>query len=104
MGGINCLNKYSFMKNWRKKFDKLLEDVEIEHQKKLEIWLRFYRRDIANCFIPKCSRCGEPATRQTRKGKNSQERLGRPSNWGYYCKECYKKGLEREEEAMYGDE
>jgi len=60
-----------------------------------------WKKDIKNFFIPACSSCGKKATRQTAKGKYAQKNGGRPCNWGYYCEECYKKGLEREKEAMY---
>ena len=66
-------------------------------------WLGFYRDDILNCFIPKCSRCNKVATVQTTKGEHAQKNLSRPVNWGYYCKKCAAEGLEIEREAMYGN-
>lgn len=68
----------------------------VEERKK---WLGFYREDILNSFIPKCS-CGKKATVQTAKGKYAQENLHRPCNWGWYCDKCFEKGLREEEEAM----
>jgi len=73
-----------------------------EKRRDKEHWLKFFREDIKNCFMPKCGWCGKIATTQTVKGKNAQENNNRPLNWGYYCKSCYAKGLKEEEEAMYG--
>ena len=67
-----------------------------------EEMLKFFAKDIASCFIPKCGWCGRIATKQTAKGKYAQENLHRPVNWGYYCKKCFAEGLKMEEEAMYG--
>ena len=50
----------------------------------------------------KCTGCGEKATRQTVKGKSNQDAGGAPQNDGWYCDECWKKGVEEENEAMYG--
>ena len=49
----------------------------------------------------KCIICGKKATRQTAKGKDNVKAKGHPNNNGYYCDECFRKGLEDEEEAMY---
>ena len=73
-----------------------------EKRRDKEHWLKFFREDIKNCFMPKCGWCGKIATTQTVRGKNAQENNNRPLNWGYYCKSCYAKGLKEEEEAMYG--
>lgn len=78
--------------------DRVMAEVENDKQK----WLRFFAEDIAQCFIPKCSRCNRRATEQTTKGKYAQENLHRPVNWGYYCKKHADEGRELEREAMYG--
>jgi len=52
----------------------------------------------------KCNRCGEPATDQTAEGKYQEEIGGLPVNHGWYCAECYKKGLKLEMEAIHGND
>jgi len=52
---------------------------------------------------PKCSWCGKEATKQTVKGEDNLKSGGLSVNDGWYCDECYKKGLKIEEEAMYGN-
>lgn len=49
-----------------------------------------------------CGRCDNEATKQTVRGKQNQERGGLPQNDGWFCDECWEKGLKLEHEAMYG--
>lgn len=49
-----------------------------------------------------CTRCDNPATKQTVRGKSSQEFGGLPQNDGWFCDECWAKGLKIEEDAVYG--
>ena len=79
--------------------EKLLSERTFTQEEELDKWLRFYREDILNGFIPKCS-CGKRATVQTERGKDAQKNLHRPCNWGWYCKKCFEEGLELEREAM----
>ena len=58
---------------------------------------------VLNNMKRKCTRCGKKATKQTVKGKQSEERKGLPQNHGYFCDKCFEKGLKLEEEAMYGN-
>ena len=51
----------------------------------------------------KCTWCGKKATRQTVKGEENQKSGGNPVNDDWYCDECWKKGIEMENEAMYGN-
>lgn len=82
------------------KLEKLVErELDKAREEGRDKWLRFYRKDILNGFLPKCS-CGKRATIQTARGKYAQENLQRPCNWGWYCKKCFKEGLELEREAM----
>jgi len=87
-------------------FNKQLQqagEVAVEEYKKEEIkWKKFFKEDIENLFIPKCTICEKKATRQTERGKYEEENNGRPCNWGYYCDKCWKEGEEIEKEAMYG--
>ncbi len=62
--------------------------------------LDYWKEDIKDCFIPKCSWCKRKATMQTVKGEYAEKNNHRPVNWGYYCEKCWDKGLEIEE-AMY---
>jgi len=50
-----------------------------------------------------CTQCNNIATSQTAKGKSNQESGGLPQNDGWYCEDCYRKGLDIENEAMYGE-
>ena len=50
----------------------------------------------------KCTWCGKIATKQTVKGKSNEESGGLPINDGWFCEECWEKGVEMENEAMYG--
>jgi len=52
---------------------------------------------------PICNWCGKPATMQTVKGEGNLKSGGLSVNDDWYCDDCYKKGLEIEEEAMYGN-
>lgn len=51
----------------------------------------------------KCTWCGNPACKQTVKGKHNEEAKGLPQNDGWFCQKCWDKGTEIENEAMYGD-
>ena len=46
---------------------------------------------------PKCSWCEKPATKQTVKGESNLKSGGLAINDGWYCDECYQKGLKMEE-------
>lgn len=50
----------------------------------------------------KCTWCGKKATKQTVKGQENEDSNGLPQNDGYFCNECWRKGVEMENEAMYG--
>ena len=50
----------------------------------------------------KCTWCRKPATKQTEQGKYNESLDALPINHGWYCDSCFKKGLEMENEAIYG--
>ena len=49
----------------------------------------------------KCTWCGEKATTQTAKGESNEKGGGLPQNDGWFCNECWNKGVEMENDAMY---
>jgi len=69
-----------------------------EVKKELEELKRYVRKGN-----PKCNWCGKPATKQTSKGESNLKSGGLAVNDDWYCDDCYKKGLEIEKEAMYGN-
>ena len=69
---------------------------------KREQWLIKIFKEYKEMSIPKCS-CGKIATTQTARGESEEESFSLPRNYGWYCGECWKKGVEIEEEAMYGN-
>lgn len=51
----------------------------------------------------KCTWCGKKATKQT-ENRKYQEKIGAlPQNHGWFCDDCWNKGMNAEEEAMYGN-
>ena len=78
-------------------FKTSLNEVVEARDKEIEELKRYVRKGE-----PICNWCGKPATKQTFKGESNLKSGGLSVNDGWYCDECYKKGLEIEEEAMYG--
>jgi len=111
--GKHYKDHYAALLNWAKRKGVVEERTPValppapekpiskEEQKKIED----RRKEITAKFSRKprqCSHCTMPATKQTVKGKKNQDAGGLPQNDGWYCDNCYRKGLEIKEEAMYG--
>ena len=50
----------------------------------------------------KCTWCGKTAIHQTVRGRENEKAKGSFINDGWFCDNCWKKGVEMENEAMYG--
>lgn len=74
----------------------------IKNNEKVIINKKIMKMNYRGKKIRKCSWCNKKATLQTVKGEANEKAKGLPQNDGWYCNECYKKGLDMEEEAMYG--